>query len=87
MNAAAYTPTIRAALLAAFNTPTHTLKRTRDGFISPRSVAPVSRRCANGLEREGLFAFDNPVCPSAITLTEEGLEAARQLQAARAARP
>jgi len=87
MNAAVYTPAVRAALLAALHAPTHTLQRTRDGFISAPAVAPVSRRCANWLERDGLFQFDNPGCPSAITLTQEGLAAAQQLQATRAAHP
>lgn len=81
MSPAVYTPAVRAALLAALDMPGHTLRRTRAGFVS-RATAPVTRRCANSLEREGLFRFDNPVCPSAITLTKEGIEAARQMQAA-----
>ncbi|WP_027489355.1 hypothetical protein [Rhodanobacter sp. OR92] len=78
----AYTPTVRAALMAALNTPAHTLRRTRGGFVSskPTQVAPISRRCANQLERDGLFEFDNPGFPSAMTLTREGLDAARLLQ-------
>jgi hypothetical protein len=87
MNAMPYTPAIRAALLAALHTPSHTLQRTRDGFVAAPSIAPVSRRCANGLWRDGLFEFDNPACPSTLTLTEDGLAAARQLQAQQAARP
>lgn len=84
----AYTPTVRAALMAALNTPAHTLRRTRGGFVSSRPIqaAPISRRCANQLERDGLFEFDNPAFPSAITLTREGLEAAQQLQAANQAK-
>lgn len=67
--------------MAALQSPTHTLQRTREGFVSTRAIAPVSRRCANGLERDGLFRFDNPGCPGAITLTEEGLAIAQQLLA------
>jgi len=85
MIATAYTPAVSAALMAALETPAHTLRRTREGFVSSRPAQPVAvtRRCANQLERDGLFAFDNPAFPSALTLTQEGLKAARQIKASR----
>ena len=83
MSSDVVTPAVRAALLAALDAPTHTLRRTRSGFVCG-SAAPVSRRCANGLERDGLFRFDDPACPGAITLTREGLVAARQLRSDKA---
>lgn len=86
MSNATYTPAVRSALLSALRVPTHTLQRTRDGFVAGDDAEPVSRRCANWLERDGLFVFDNPGCPASITLTRDGLEAARQLQAASTAR-
>jgi hypothetical protein len=81
-------PKMRAALLAAFGTPSHTLRRGGGGFLaSPATVRTsgsvqveaVSRRVANWLSEEGLAEYDNPACPSCITLTRAGVETAQQL--------
>lgn len=83
-----YTPTIRAALRAALGTPSHTLMRTRGGFVTsqPNVVQPFTRRTINRLERDGLAAFDQPECPSAVTLTDAGIEAAKRIERAQSAR-
>jgi len=78
-----FTPTLKAALLAALSTPSHTLTRASGGFtpVEPIVVQPFTRRAINMLERQGLVKFDNPDFPSAATLTGAGLQAARQIKA------
>lgn len=80
-------PKERVALRAALASPTHTLVRTRGGFTTPahaartgaQSVQVVTTRCANWLERDGLVRFEPPTCPERITLTDTGLQMAREL--------
>lgn len=84
-----FTPTLRAALLAALDTPTRTLRRGPGGFIAlgetiktsaPRTVQAFTKRAVNQLEREGLVRFDEPDFPSAVTLTAAGVAAAERLK-------
>lgn len=84
-------PQQREALLAALQSPTHTLRRMRGGYVAlgadvrtsgAATAHAVSRRMALRLEREGLADFDDPACPTVITLNAEGLALARQLQGA-----
>lgn len=79
-----YTPTIRAALRAALETPSHTLTRVRGGFDAPQpvTVQPFTRRTINYLARQGLVEFDHPEIPTVVTLTAVGLTVARHLAAA-----
>lgn len=95
MTATAYTPTVRAALLAALDTPTHSLRRGCGGFIAtgapirqsvPRTMPVFTRRVVNWLERDGLAEFDDPNSPSNVTLTADGLAAAQELKAAQQAK-
>lgn len=84
-------PQQREALLAALQSPTHTLRRMRGGYVAlganvrtsgQATVHQVSRRMALRLEREGLVEFDHPVYPDRITLNADGLALAQQLRAA-----
>lgn len=95
MTAATYTPTVRAALLAALDTPTHSLRRGCGGFIAtgapirqsaPRMMPAFTRRVVNWLERDGLAEFDDPDFPSNVTLTADGIAAAQELKAAQQAK-
>ncbi|MCA0196640.1 MAG: hypothetical protein LCH59_00810 [Proteobacteria bacterium] len=91
MQAQTYTPTIRAALLAALDTPTRTLRRCQNGFIAvgsrsittsaPKLFQAFTKRAVNQLEREGLARLDDPDSPSTATLTDAGVAAAEQLKA------
>jgi len=90
MQAQTYTPTIRAALLAALDTPTRTLRRCQNGFIAvgesiktsgPKPFQAFTKRAVNQLEREGLARLDDPDSPSTATLTDAGVAAAEQLKA------
>lgn len=94
-NATTYTPTVRAALLAALESPTHSLKRAPGGFVAlgtpitssaPKMFQAFTRRAINWLEREGLAEFDEPDFPRSVTLTDAGLEAAQQIRAEQSAR-
>src|SRR5690242_13237892 len=93
--AADYSPMVRAVLLAALETPTHTLQRAPGGFIAleqpiirsaPKPFQAFTRRAINMVEREGLAEFDQPEFPSAVKLTDAGLVAARQIKAAQSRR-
>jgi len=90
-----HTPVISSALLAALDTPTHSLRRGPGGFIAvgqpikksgPVPYQAFTRRAIKFLEREGLAEFDVPEFPSVVTLTEAGVAAARELKAAMATR-
>jgi hypothetical protein len=88
-------PLQREALLAALQSPTHTLRRMRGGYValgadvrtSGKATAHlVTPRMAKRLEREGLADFDDPECPDAVTLNDQGVALAEQLRdAAKAA--
>lgn len=82
-------PKERDALLAALQSPTHTLRRMRGGYValgadvrtSGRATAHVvTRRMALRLEREGLVDFDDPEFPTVITLNAHGVALATQLR-------
>lgn len=88
-------PQQRAALLAALESPTHTLRRMRGMYVALPAVTrtsgtteahAVSMRMAMRLEREGLAKFDEPDFPTAVTLTPDGVVLAEQLRAAYAAK-
>jgi len=92
MQTQSYTPTIRAALVAALDTPTRTLRRCQKGFIAVGSTSittskpllfqTFTKRAVNELEREGLAELDDRISPSTVTLTEAGIAAAEQIKAA-----
>lgn len=83
-------PLQREALLAALQSPTHTLRRMRGGYValgadvrtSGQATAHlVTRRMALRLEREGLVEFDDPMFPDTVTLNRKGIALAEQLRA------
>lgn len=95
MTTITYTPTVRAALLAALDTPTHTLRRGCGGFVAigapirqsaPRMMQTFTRRVVNWLERDGLAEFDDLEFPSNVTLTADGIAAAQELKASQPAK-
>lgn len=88
-----YTPQIRAALLAAASAPHHRLRRCAGGFTAPPAArvragaqpqVPVfTRRTVLRLQRDGFVAFDDGTEYSpTVTLTDIGLDAARDLSGA-----
>lgn len=83
-------PMMRAALLAAYNTPTRTLRRGPGGFIAfsekPRTSGPVmaqsfTRRTINRLDNAGLVTLDDPMFPTTVELNERGVAEAERLVA------
>lgn len=99
MESQAYTPTVRAALLAALETPSHSLRRGPGGYVAfgrsirtsgPASCEAFTRRVVNWLERDGLAEFDDPMYPTTVTLTNAGVSEAQRIKdqgRARVARP
>ncbi|QDH70874.1 hypothetical protein [Marilutibacter alkalisoli] len=91
------TPLERRALIAALSSPTHSLQRTRAGYV-PAGLGANTRtsrtlqvetftyRLVSRLERGYLVNFDDAGLPSRATLTEQGLQLARTLAAADAAK-
>lgn len=88
-------PMMRDALLAAINTPNHSLRRGPGGFLAlgtpirksgAVSVPAFTRRTVNRLDNAGLVTFDDPDFPSCVTLTQAGIDAAKQIQSATLAR-
>lgn len=84
-------PLQREALLAALQSPTHTLRRMRGGYVAlgadvrtsgEATAHTVTRRMALRLEREGLVDFDDPFFPDRITLNARGVALAEQLRIA-----
>ena len=79
------TPLQARALLDALDAPNHTLLRVRDGYASQRptlTTSPVfTHRLIRAMEREWLFQFDDPQCPSYAKLNSNGLALAQQLRA------
>ena len=78
--AAPLSPVERDALLTAFAAPEHTLRRTRDGFVSP--TAPTrrfTRRCINWLDNRALVTFDDPQLPRLVRLNDAGVRQAQTL--------
>lgn len=81
------TPLERSAITAAFEAPNHTLRRMRGYFVAvppSRTSGPVTthgftKRLALRLQRIDLVRLDDDACPSAMTLTTEGIAMARQL--------
>jgi hypothetical protein len=75
-------PKMRDALVAAFNTPTRTLRRGPGGFVAfadkPRTSGPVmaeffTRRTVNRLDEAGLVTLDDPQFPTTVALNTRGL--------------
>lgn len=84
-------PMMRAALLAAYNTPTRSLRRGPGGYIAIsgtiRTSGPVqyqayTRRTVNRLDEAGLVMFDDPRFPTTVVLNARGMAEAEQLLAA-----
>lgn len=84
-------PMMRAALLAAYATPTRSLRRGPGGYIATsgtiRKSGPVqyqayTRRTVNRLDEAGLVTLDDPMFPTTVTLNERGVAEAEQLIAA-----
>ncbi|GAB3755049.1 hypothetical protein [Lysobacter olei] len=82
------TPKYREALCLAINAPGGELVRVRGGFgrKGQPEAGVVTSRMANTLECDGLVAFDQPMFPTAISLTAKGVAAAEQLVDAEAAK-
>jgi hypothetical protein len=83
-------PLQRDALREAMQSPTHTLVRTRAGYIAHHKRQATSGdvhakaftpRLINMLDRDGLVHLDDPDCPSLVTLNAHGIALAEQLQA------
>lgn len=81
-------PMMRAALVAALNTPTRSLKRGPGGYVAIsgpiRQSGPVqyqafTRRTVNRLDEAGLVSLDDPEFPTTVTLNERGVAEAKQL--------
>lgn len=78
--AAPLSPVERNALLTAYAAPEHTLRRTRQGFESPRAPGKAfTRRAINWLDRRALLTFDDPDVPRSVQLTPAGVRQAEQL--------
>ena len=78
------------ALLAALDSPGHTLRRFNGDFIAtpPRqrtsgtiATRNFTKRVVLRLHRDGLLRMDDIHCPAAATLTPEGHALAEQLRA------
>ena len=77
------TPKLGAALIVALESPGCTLTRCVGGFRDPRGhLYPagrqevVTRRTANALSNAMLAEFNDRTVPSAITLTDKGVDVA-----------
>ncbi len=83
------TPLQRQALLAALQSPTHTLRRMRGGYVAlgadvttsgPATAHAFTGRMMNMLYRDNLVDFDQPTFPDRVTLNAHGREIAEQLR-------
>ena len=83
-------PMMRAALVAAYNTPTRTLRRGPGGYIAfgapirqsgPATCQAFTRRTVNRLDEAGLVQLDDPMFPNTVALSERGVAEAEQLMA------
>jgi hypothetical protein len=83
-------PIAQRALLAAFRSPGHALRRARGGFATPLAdiktsgstdVQVFTRRAVNWLDNAGLVDFDDPQHPSVVRLNARGERYAEQLLA------
>lgn len=88
MSTSPVTPLERSALIAAYQSPGHRLRRMGNGFVAapvhrphsgPTLVHSVTKRMALRLQRADLVQLDDEYCPSSLTLTDEGIALARQL--------
>lgn len=84
-------PMMRAALLAAYATPSRTLKRGPGGYVAFGSTIRKSgtvqceaftRRTVNRLDDAGLVTLDDPQFPTTVALNARGVAEAEQLIAA-----
>jgi hypothetical protein len=73
-------PIVREALLAAFQSRNHALRRTRAGFAGSTDRV-FTRRAINWLEETRLADFDHRDFPSVVTLNARGVAEAQQLTA------
>ncbi|KAF1697965.1 hypothetical protein CSC62_07405 [Pseudoxanthomonas jiangsuensis] len=81
---------MRAALVAAYNTPTRTLRRGPGGYVAfgtpirqsgPATCQAFTRRTVNRLDEAGLVTLDDPMFPTTVALNERGVAEAAQLVA------
>jgi hypothetical protein len=88
-------PVAKRALMAAFASQGHTLRRTRGGFVSTPvqvktstavTVEVFTRRAINWLDSAALIAFDDPAFPRTVKLTPRGIAMAQQLTLAAGAK-
>ena len=84
----ALTHKLQQGLLAAFHAPGVTLNRGRNGYFDrskgPRPDIVVTTRTAKTLVDGGMAVYDDPVVPSALTLTPDGIQIARDADTAAA---
>ena len=76
----ALTPKLREAALLAFHAPGVTLTRCCGGWRDPSQGAAspvVTTRTANTLVETGMAVYNEPLVPSALTLTPSGIADAR----------
>ena len=79
----------RDALVATYQAPNRTLRRQGRGFVAapsfktsgPTMIHGFTKRLALRLQRADLVSLDSEICPSTMTLTEEGVALAEQLLA------
>ena len=83
-------PIAQRALLAAFQSPGHALRRARGDFATPPAeirtsgtadVQVFTRRAVNWIDNAGLVDFDDPQYPSVVRLNARGERYAEQLLA------
>lgn len=78
----ALTHKVEEGLLAAFHAPGVTLIRCRAGYFDrskgPRPEVVVTTRTANALVEGCMAVYDDPIVPSSLTLTPDGIQIARQ---------
>lgn len=77
----ALTHKLQEGLLEAFHAPGVTLTRCASGYFN-RSKGPtpsvvVTKRTAITLVEGGMAVYDDPIVPSALTLTPDGIQIAR----------
>jgi len=81
-------PIARRALLAAFQSSGHALRRARGGFATApadiktsgtASIEVFTRRAVNWLDNAGLVDFDDPRYPSVVRLNARGERYAQEL--------
>lgn len=76
----ALTPKLREAALLAYHAPGVTLVRCCGGYRDPSKPATspvVTPRTANTMVVTGMAVYNEPLVPSGLTLTPDGIATAR----------